>query len=100
MRLSSSDNQITKHLIVKLLNTMEYEDSYEGGTEFWTQYWIQVRGELQYLIIYFSHLFCRQLFQGLIKRKLCLQSIDDDLPPFQKADFNTSPPKVTESLPK
>ena len=26
-----SDNQITKHLIVKLLNTLEYEDSYEGG---------------------------------------------------------------------
>jgi hypothetical protein len=26
-----SDNQITKHLIVKLLNTLEYKDFYEGG---------------------------------------------------------------------
>ena len=25
-----SDNQITKHLIVKSLNTLEYKDSYKG----------------------------------------------------------------------
>jgi hypothetical protein len=31
MRSSSSDNQITKHVIVILLNTMEYKDSYEEG---------------------------------------------------------------------